>query len=63
MIVSLSDSDGNELCFNHAVKAVMKDNENISINVTDDSDCGESGCWWVGICKKCNEMWEKENEK
>lgn len=55
MEVFLKDSKGDYICFNHAVKAVMKNDESISICSYDDKDCGASGAWWIGGCKECEE--------
>lgn len=59
MEIYLTDSNNDPICFNHAVEAAIKDKEYISIKSADDS--GQSGCWWVGGCKKCEE--ERENKK
>ncbi len=58
MEIYLEDSNGDQICFNHAVKAVIKDDESISICNYDDRDCGQSGAWWIGGCKQC----EKDNK-
>ncbi len=53
MEIYLEDSNGDQICFNHAVKAVIENNEHISIKAFDDKDCGQSGAWWIGGCKEC----------
>jgi hypothetical protein len=60
MEVYLEDSNGDQICFNHAVKAVMEVEETISIKGYDDSDCDQSGAWWIGGCKKCQEENDEE---
>lgn len=56
----LEDTKG-KLCFKHAVKKVIEGGgRDIKITVFDDSDCGQSGCWWVGDCYECNKEVEKE---
>jgi len=57
MEIYLEDSNGDTICFNHAVKAVIANDENIKILGLDESNCGQSGAWQIGGCKKCN----KEN--
>lgn len=46
--------DGAEVCFNHAVKAVVEEDADVEINTYDDSDCGDSGAWHIGVCIKCH---------
>ena len=58
MEIYLEDSNNDIICFNHAIKAVIENDEHISIDSADNS--GQSGCWWVGGCKKCEE--ERKNK-
>ena len=59
MELYLKNSDGEIVCFKHAVKAVMDNDESISMHGYDDKDCGQSGAWWLyGKCVEC----EKEDE-
>jgi len=61
MEIFFKNSDGDQLCFTHAVKAVIKNNEHVCIQAFDDSDCGQSGAWWLyGNCKECQKEIEKE---
>ena len=53
--VYLEDKNGNQICFKHAVKAALENDERISMHAHDDSDCGASGAWLIGSCKKCEE--------
>jgi len=54
MEIFLKNSDGKQICFNHAVKAVMEDDEHITMESFDDRDCGASGAWWLyGRCVEC----------
>lgn len=55
MEVFLRDSNRDQICFNHAVKAVIEDGESISLDSYDDSDCDMSGAWWLSGCKRCEE--------
>lgn len=50
-----------KLCFKHAVKKVIEGKgQDIEIEVFDNTDCGASGCWWIGSCYECN---KKESKK
>ena len=62
MEIYLEDSNGHILCFNHAVKAVIENNEKISIKYDGNTDltCEESGNWWVPVCEQCE---EEENQR
>ncbi len=55
MEIFLEDSNGDQICFHHAVKIVIENDEYISMKAFDDKDCGASGAWWNGGCKKCEE--------
>ncbi|KKK69281.1 hypothetical protein LCGC14_2935630 [marine sediment metagenome] len=47
------------LCFNHAIEAVLHNNQHITA-FTDDSECDQS---WVGyVCSECTKDEEKEDE-
>ena len=61
MEVYLIDSDRKTICFKHAVKAIVENNEYISIEGYDDSNCGQSGAWFIGGCERCEEE-RKEKE-
>jgi hypothetical protein len=59
MEVFLKNSDGDYICFRHAVRAVMEKDESISMHGFDDRDCGQSGAWWLyGNCVECNKEQE-----
>ena len=57
--VYLTDSSNNVICFKHAVKAVIEDDEDISVEV--DLEEGNSDSWnscfgvYVRECAKCEE--------
>jgi len=55
MEIYLENSDGDQICFNHAIKAVIKNDERITIKTQSTEDPGQSGIWWLGGCKKCKE--------
>lgn len=59
MNIDYSDSNGC-LCFRHAAKAVMENDEHISTNI-DESDPGESG--YFSFCYKCSKEYESEEYK
>ena len=50
--------NGRGVCFMHAVQLAMA-GENITSEVFDDRDCGQSGAWWLYGCVEC----EKEEDK
>lgn len=50
MEIEYVDSQGNTLCFKHAVKKVIDNDEDIRVSV-DTSDPGESGCY--SLCVEC----------
>ena len=52
MIVLLKNAAQEQVCFMHAVKRAMG-SEPISMECYDDSDCGETGCWWAYDCSDC----------
>ena len=54
MEIEYADSQGNSLCFRHAVKKAIENNEDIRATI-DESDPGESG--WFSFCMECS----KEN--
>ena len=62
MEIYLENSDGDQICFNHAVKAVIENNEHIRIKAQGTEDLGQSGAWWLGGCKKCEEEREEKND-
>lgn len=63
MGVRIINSKCETLCFNHAVKAVVDDNEKIDLETYDEGDAGESGFWWCGICVICSKEWDDEDEE
>lgn len=62
MEIYLENSNGNQICFRHAVKTVIENDEHIRIVAFDDSDCGQSGAWWIGGCKECEKEREREDD-
>jgi len=55
MEVYFENLNGETLCFNHAVKAVIEDNEEITAHAPDNInsyDMGDSG-YLGGVCIKC----------
>ena len=61
MIVYLEDTEG-RLCFRHAVKKALEGSCDVEIKTYDDSDCGETGYWWIGDCYECNKKEEGSDE-
>ena len=59
MEIYLENTNNEQICFRHAVKAAMND-EYISIHGFDDSDCGASGAWHKGGCVECDK--ERKND-
>lgn len=60
MGVRIINLDCETLCFNHAVKAVMNDDEKIDLEIYDEGDAGESGFWWCSVCVVCAKEYEEE---
>ena len=55
MKIEFENSNGETLCFHHAVKAVVEDNENVRAVAFDNSnpyDMGGTG-YLGGVCIKC----------
>lgn len=52
MNIDYYNENGNTLCFKHAVKAVIEDDETITPCV-DDTDPGETG--YFSFCVECHE--------
>jgi len=65
--VYLDDSHGNVLCFKHAVKAVMTQDENITINVDIEEATNDYGNSCFGLnyreCSECRHEYENEEEE
>lgn len=61
MEVEYTNSEGKSLCFKHAVKAVLEDDENISVSVLDNINAYD--CFCVVCSKEVKEIIEDvENE-